>query len=1351
MPTPVELAVRASVEQGVASIRQLVEELGAVRKQSKETSESTKVDAAASVEATMKQREALMVLVAEYKEVGASAGASAEKQEIAAKLAADAQMKANALIRETGATSTKAAGGIGLMGKAIGVAFGGAIVVAGVKKIIDAGKEAQTSIALLANTMKDAGQSYAENRRQIESNIDAEARLSGVTHVELRTSFMTLDRLTGSVTKGLKDMGIATDIAKARHMSMAAATKLVSLVEMGRVAQLRRMGIVLPTITTAEDKLRDSHAKTTTAVKAAAKAWDAQQTAIAGVAALHKAYAGSAATYGKTEAGAVDRAKESWNELEVWLAGKMLPVLAQVAGWLGDEITKLRESKRAHDDLKQAVKFVVAAYDDLVPIVRAGVTVFRDVVGWLDKHTTVAEVLAGTIVSLVAAYKTYTLVTKIATAAQLLLDGAMDANPIGLVVTAIAALAAGLYLAYQHSATMRKILNETAADIKAVVVPVWKVLSGAAVEAFDFIRKHWQLVLLMFGPLGAAVDIVIKYWKQIAQGVEHPIATIEGLWNSLFVWLEETSIKVALKVIEPFTHIPGFLGGGWAQSMKKNLTSALDGLEAPSQDAGTRAGSALGMAMQVAFAPSLAALNGQVGALFGSIGGAGGAPGQAGDPNAKKGAAGTTFGLLNEAHQLGVGSGAVYATGGGHGGISKPGQVLDCSGYIYQIFTQNGFQGFPGTSETQYSTNDGPNWTSKFIVPSQVQPGDVIFMVGSPKYPSPGHVGIVVSGSGTGAIVMQYYSTGQQANTIRMSAIRDFVAAKRFYLAVKGATTTTKSKPPGTTPLPNLGTADTTTLPASVTAAASAGAAATAAAAAKKAATAAAKGKLTQSGVDSLDQQVKDTQAKIADLLPDRLKTELQKRAEAIMGSIHKGLTSKETDQVRSDLTKLKSDTASALRLDTGVKAAKQSIAQIKAELTGWPASVKGPLEEKISELSGELGKVLKPSDLAKVKSNLTALKNAVKAAMAAAKAEVAAARTTFEREWGQFTTAALDAFDKVTQATLATQKITVQMGGYSFQYGQGDSTPAAKQLAALQAQADQAQRDQALASAQSGLANAQAALAAGTAGGSSLGDLQQAVTDAQASLDAAMLDQRESDLQKQADAEQTAADSQYTSWSDSYQATRDTQRQVLSDQLADLQTAIETQKTTWAGAMADLQTILGKGGAAAATAFWTAYNAATAATVAAGGQDPTGAAKSAAAALGAAQATASAEGALTSASAAAALAAARGAGYKQSSGALGRAGIIPFATGGMITRPTMALMGEKPGSREAILPLTDDRAMAMIVAALVKAGLGGGGGSVTAIFPNAIIPGRDRDAARRIARMTAPEIRRQIGYPAPV
>lgn len=109
---------------------------------------------------------------------------------------------------------------------------------------------------------------------------------------------------------------------------------------------------------------------------------------------------------------------------------------------------------------------------------------------WVQQHSTAVTVLVGVVGGLAAAvllangalsaYKAVQTAVRVATvagtAAQQLLNAALRANPVGLVVTAIAALAAGLVYAYQHSETFRNTVNRAWEAVKSGASAVWNAL-----------------------------------------------------------------------------------------------------------------------------------------------------------------------------------------------------------------------------------------------------------------------------------------------------------------------------------------------------------------------------------------------------------------------------------------------------------------------------------------------------------------------------------------------------------------------------------------------------------------------------------------------------------------------------------------------------------------------------------------------------------------------------------------------------------------------------------------------------------------------------------------------------------
>lgn len=109
------------------------------------------------------------------------------------------------------------------------------------------------------------------------------------------------------------------------------------------------------------------------------------------------------------------------------------------------------------------------------------------------------------------------------TAVQWLLNAALTANPIGLVVVGIAALVAGVILAYKHSDKFR-----------AIVDGAFNAVLGAGQKLFGWFKSHWKLLLaIITGPFGIAVYLIAKYWDKIVGGSKKALDTTVSFVTSL--------------------------------------------------------------------------------------------------------------------------------------------------------------------------------------------------------------------------------------------------------------------------------------------------------------------------------------------------------------------------------------------------------------------------------------------------------------------------------------------------------------------------------------------------------------------------------------------------------------------------------------------------------------------------------------------------------------------------------------------------------------------------------------------------------------------------------------------------
>lgn len=106
------------------------------------------------------------------------------------------------------------------------------------------------------------------------------------------------------------------------------------------------------------------------------------------------------------------------------------------------------------------------------------------------------------------------------TAVQWLLNAALTANPIGLVIVAIAALVAGIIYAYKHSETFRNIVNAVWAAIKTAI--------GAVVS--------WIM--------GTVWPSLKRAWDQIASGAQTLWGWIKAAWNGI-----RTAISTAINAV----------------------------------------------------------------------------------------------------------------------------------------------------------------------------------------------------------------------------------------------------------------------------------------------------------------------------------------------------------------------------------------------------------------------------------------------------------------------------------------------------------------------------------------------------------------------------------------------------------------------------------------------------------------------------------------------------------------------------------------------------------------------------------------------------------------------------------
>jgi phage-related protein len=131
-------------------------------------------------------------------------------------------------------------------------------------------------------------------------------------------------------------------------------------------------------------------------------------------------------------------------------------------------------------------------------------------------------------------------------AAQWLVNAAMAANPIGLVVIAIAAFVAVLVLAWNHSETFRNVVLGAWEGIKAAAGAVWGWLTGTVFPSFiravqdvgGFFVWLWR-------------DVVVPAWEGIKSAITVAGEVLKTVWDGIVFAAKLAFVIIATVVLTP--------------------------------------------------------------------------------------------------------------------------------------------------------------------------------------------------------------------------------------------------------------------------------------------------------------------------------------------------------------------------------------------------------------------------------------------------------------------------------------------------------------------------------------------------------------------------------------------------------------------------------------------------------------------------------------------------------------------------------------------------------------------------------------------------------------------------------
>ena len=219
---------------------------------------------------------------------------------------------------------------------------------------------------------------------------------------------------------------------------------------------------------------------------------------------------------------------QATNSVSLALGGTLAPVISDVVTKVAQVITKVAQLVQDSPALQAIVMGVATAFGIL-----AGALAISSLISIVQK-------------------------------AFAMLNATMLMNPIFLVITAIAALVAGLVYAYRHCETFREIVDKAFNVIKTVVVTVINTVKTVITTVFNAIKNHFSTTW------NAAKTIVVTVWNAIKSAVTGAVNAVRSVVTSVFNAIKSVTTSVWNAIKNAITHP--------IQTAKSTVTSIFNGI-----------------------------------------------------------------------------------------------------------------------------------------------------------------------------------------------------------------------------------------------------------------------------------------------------------------------------------------------------------------------------------------------------------------------------------------------------------------------------------------------------------------------------------------------------------------------------------------------------------------------------------------------------------------------------------------------------------------------------------------------------------------------------------------------------
>ena len=268
---------------------------------------------------------------------------------------------------------------------------------------------------------------------------------------------------------------------------------------------------------------------------------------------------------------------------------------------LGNQIEELGRNlktdlvKPIGEELKPVISDVIKEVKGKIPeiktLVLAVVSKVKDFISFMSRNgTQIISIIAGIAAGMVAAIKVWKATTEGVTIAQKILNTVMAANPIGIVITAVAALVAALVTLFATNEDFRnkviavwEAVKEAASKVFGAIADFFTVTIPNAFNGFiNFIKSNWQaLLLLIVNPFAGAFKLLYDNCGAFREFVDNFVQNIkqffQNLWNGIVSIFQGVGQWFIARFTEAYNGVTGVFAtiGQWFGARWQDIKNAL--------------------------------------------------------------------------------------------------------------------------------------------------------------------------------------------------------------------------------------------------------------------------------------------------------------------------------------------------------------------------------------------------------------------------------------------------------------------------------------------------------------------------------------------------------------------------------------------------------------------------------------------------------------------------------------------------------------------------------------------------------------------------------------------------------